>query len=67
MSDQTTEVKPKGIFSDPLGDWSSKRVFGILSFVVAVTLAFVTRDAALTGVFMASASAVFIAQAASKT
>lgn len=68
MSDPVeVKEKPKGLLSDPVGDWSSKRFFGIASFLVAVVIAFVMKDATLTGVFMGAASAVFIAQAVSKT
>jgi len=51
---------------DPNGDLSSKRLYGIACLIVAIVLAFVKNDAVLTGTFLASASAVFIAQSISK-
>lgn len=57
----------RNILQDSNGDYSSKRVFGLLSFVVATILAFVGRDATTIGVFMGAATAVFIGQAITKT
>ena len=41
MSDIIPDIKPKGIFSDPQGDFSSGRVVKIGSFFMAVLLAIV--------------------------
>ena len=46
---------------------SSKRVFGIGSFIVAVILAFMGKDATTVGIFLGAASAVLIGQAISNT
>jgi len=61
------QMKPIGFLKDANGNWSSKRLFATLSFIAAVALAFVTKDATLTGLFMGAATSVFIAQAVSKT
>lgn len=57
----------RNILQDSNGDYSSKRIFGLLSFVVAAVLAFVGRDATTIGIFMGAATAVFIGQAITKT
>jgi hypothetical protein len=49
------------------GGLSSKRVYGFVCLAVGIALAFQHADAALVAIFMGSASAVFIAQAASGT
>lgn len=51
----------------PSGEWSMKRAFAFLCFIVAVVVAFVTKDVAMVGVFLAPAAAVLIGAAATKT
>jgi len=55
-------MKIMQFLKDPQGDLSSKRLYGIGCFIVAIVLAFVKGDAVLAGSFLAGASAVFIAQ-----
>ena len=60
--------RPLEFLQDPKGEYSSKRLFGLACFGVAIALAFMpgsnTNNVAI---FMAGATAVFIAQAASGT
>jgi hypothetical protein len=54
-------------FQDAAGQFSSKRLFALACFVVAVVLAFRGRDIALIAAFLAPATAVLSVQAATGT
>lgn len=56
-----------GFLKDKDGNWSSKRLFALSSFAVAIVLAFMGRDTATVSVFMGAATAVFVGQAISRT
>jgi len=55
-------MKISQFLKDPQGDLSSKRLFGIGCFVVAVVAAFTIQNEMVVGSFLAAASTVFIAQ-----
>jgi hypothetical protein len=55
-------MKIMQFLKDPQGDLSSKRLYGIACFIVATVIAFTIQNEVLTASFLASASAVFIAQ-----
>jgi len=59
-------MKIMQFLKDPQGDLSSKRLYGIACLIVAIVLAFTTQNEVVLGSFLASASAVFIAQSISK-
>jgi hypothetical protein len=60
---------PLTTIESPTGGISSKRVYGLGCFAVAVVLAFLYRDAAAitSGAFLGAATAVFVTQAATGT
>ena len=49
--DESTEKKVIGMFGDPKGDVSSKRVTSFICFATAIVIAFTTKDVAMAGVF----------------
>jgi len=55
-------MKLMQFLQDPKGDMSSKRLFGIGCFIVAIVIAFTTQNEMALGSFLAAASTVFIAQ-----
>lgn len=59
--------KPIGFLKDEAGDWSSKRLFGLMCFLAAAGLAFAGKSAEVCGVFLGAASLVFGVQALTKT
>jgi hypothetical protein len=54
-------------FQDSNDQYSSKRLFALASFGVAIGLAFSGRDSTTVSIFMGAATAVFLGQAISKT
>ena len=65
MSVWAAVKRPLEFLQNPQGEYSSKRLFGLAAFIVAIFLAFMGRDAAVVAVFRGAATGVFIAQAAS--
>lgn len=52
---------------DPVGDFSSKRLLGVASFVIAAILAFSTRRVDLVGTFLGFTSLLLGIGAVTKT
>lgn len=59
--------KPLEFVQGPNNEYSSKRLFGLMSFYEAIDLAHKSAPAEVVAIFMAAATAVFISQAASRT
>jgi hypothetical protein len=54
-------------FQGPNGEYSSKRLFALASFVVAIALAVQGKPAEVVAIFNGSAVAVFLASALGKS